>query len=103
MINPIKSAESKCLSTTYQGITINLLLKIFKFRKEKVTKVVTVIPKFNGEHVLAAATYKYSLEQVESSPKYNGISTNKPKLAEVITKREYILLSGWHKVSIIIS
>lgn len=68
-------------------------------RKEKVVKEVTVVPKVSGELEFKPATYSFQLSQDPQAARHKGVTTNKPKSVEIMTKREFILAQHWHFVS----
>lgn len=64
---------------------------------EKVQKTVSVSPKESKEHKFEPAAYSYTLEKSSSSSAIvKGVTSNKPISAEILTKRDFILTSGWH-------
>jgi hypothetical protein len=65
-------------------------------RGEKVSKQIFVTPLSSGEINLQPVAYTFSLDGEELS----GSSSDKPASVEVLTKREYILSSSWHSVSL---
>ena len=56
-----------------------------------------VTPKVSGEHNFEAAFYSYALDDAE---RHSGLSSNKPTLVDILTKRDFILTSTWHTVII---
>lgn len=57
-----------------------------------------MVPKFIGEHYFEPAIYAYQFEQSEAAERMTGVSSNKPRHAEFVTKRDHILTSSWHQV-----
>ena len=69
------------------------------YSKEVVTKEFKVKSLINGEHTFEAATYLYSLDKDEASPRIQGIATNNPRDTEIPSTRVYILGNSWHFVN----
>lgn len=61
--------------------------------KESIAKQIKVIPKHSGEIAFSPATFSYKTS--EQGSRVNGIATNKPVKADIISHREYVLKSGW--------
>ena len=57
------------------------------------TKEVRVKPQMEGEHVFEPATYSFKLD---GETRLVGTSSNKPKVLEVLSKRDFILSESWH-------